>query len=165
MKSMGEPTMNPALFEIGTAIFVAAVGVALVMWFSRRAASASERRMTHMLTCTGVDPRFSGHDDTWAILQVARARCSRCPSEDLCDRWLAGNVEGDDISNGFCPNAPIFRVLKRITRRIAASTRAGYRAQGATLTPGARNAVRTGRGHDPSILLSPSIKSPIAAVL
>lgn len=154
--------MNPALFELGVAIFMVAVSVALVVWFSRHAASASEERMMRMLTCAGVDSRFSGHDDTWAILQVARGRCSRCRSEDLCDRWLAGNVKGD---NSFCHNAQIFRILRRITRRIAASTCSGHPAQATTLMLGARNVAGTGDGRDPSLRLSPSINSPIAAVL
>jgi hypothetical protein len=34
-----------------------------------------------------------------------RARCRRCPVEDVCERWLAGELEGD---NGFCPNANVF---------------------------------------------------------
>ena len=154
--------MDPAVFEIGVALFVAAVGVALVVWFSRHAASASEKRMVHMLVRAGVDSRFSGHDDTWPILQVARGRCSGCRSEDLCDRWLAGKVEGD---NSFCQNTQIFRILKRITGRIAVSTPSGTPAQAMTLTPGARSVVRAGAGRDASLLLSPSIHSPIAALL
>jgi hypothetical protein len=71
-------------------------------------------------------------------------------------------VEGD---NSFCQNTKMFRILKRVTRRIAASTRPGHPAQATTLTPGARNVARAGAGRDPSILLSPSINSPIAAVL
>lgn len=154
--------MNPALFEIGVAVFAAAVSVALVVRFSRHAASASEKRMVHMLMCAGVDPRFSGHDDTWPILQVARGRCGRCRSADLCDRWLAGKLEGD---NSFCRNTQIFRILKRITRRIAASTCSGHPAQETILTPGARSVVRTGVRRDPSLRLYPSIHSPISAVL
>jgi hypothetical protein len=96
------------------------------------------------------------------ILQVARGRCSRCRSEGFCDRWLAGNGEGD---NSFCPNAQIFRILKRITRRIAASIYSGHHAQATTLTLGARNVVRTGVDRDASIRLTPSINSPISAVL
>jgi hypothetical protein len=159
---MGELTMNPTLLEIGGAVFAVAVSVALVVWFSRHAASHSEKRMMHMLVCAGVDPVFSGHDDTWPILQVARGRCGRCRAGDLCDRWLAGKVEGD---NSFCRNTQIFRVLKRITRRIAASTRSGHPAQATTLKPGARNVLRTGVGRDASIRLYPSINSPISAVL
>lgn len=108
--------MNPTLFEIGVAIFMVAVSVALVAWFSSYMAAASERRMTHMLTRAGVDPEVTKHADTEAIIEDVRSRCRRCRFEDLCDRWCAGKVEGD---NDFCPNAPIFRILTRTTVRIA----------------------------------------------
>ena len=154
--------MNPTLFEIGVVIFTVAVSVALVAWFFRHVAAASERRMTHMLTRAGVDPEFVRQDETWAILHVARGRCSRCRFEDLCDRWLAGKVEGD---NSFCLNAQIFRILKRITGRIAASICSGYHAQATTLTPGSRNVVSTDVDREALIRLTPSIHSPISAVL
>ena len=108
--------MNPTLFEIGVAIFMVAVSVALVVWFSRYLAAASGRRMMHMLTSAGVDPEVASHGDTEAIMQDVRSRCGKCRFEDLCDRWLAGKVEGD---NSFCPNAQIFRVLTRTSGRIA----------------------------------------------
>jgi ribosomal protein S27AE len=108
--------MNPTLFEIGMAIFMVAVSVALVVWFSRYVAAASGRRMMHMLTLAGVDPEVAKHGDTEAIIQDVRSRCGRCRFEDLCDRWLAGKVEGD---NSFCPNAQIFDLLKKTTGRIA----------------------------------------------
>ena len=85
-----------------------------------------------------------------------------CRSEDLCDGWLAGNVEGD---NSFCPNARIFRVLKRITKRIAASIYSGRDAQAITVTFGARNVGKTSVEREASIRLTPSINSPISAVL
>jgi hypothetical protein len=108
--------MNPTLFEIGVAMIMLAVSVALVVWFSRDMTAASGRRMMHMLTRAGVDPEVARHGDTEAIMQDVRSRCRRCPSEDLCDRWLAGKVEGD---NSFCPNAQIFRRLTRSTGGIA----------------------------------------------
>jgi len=108
--------MNPTLFEIGVAMFMMAVSVALVVWFSRYIAAASERRMVQMLTRAGVDPEVARHGDTEAIMQDVRSRCGRCRSDDLCDRWLAGKVEGD---NSFCPNAQIFRNLTKTTGRIA----------------------------------------------
>ena len=109
--------MNPTLFEIGVAIFMLAVSIALVVWFFRYTAAASGRRMMHMLTRAGVDPEVARHGDTEAIIQDVRSRCRKCRSEDLCDRWLTGKVEGD---NSFCPNAQIFRILTRTTGRIAA---------------------------------------------
>ena len=108
--------MNPTLFEIGVAIFMVAVSVALVVWFSRYIAAASERRMVQMLTRAGVDPEVARHGDTEAIIQDVRSRCRKCRSEDLCDRWLAGKVEGD---NSFCPNAQIFRSLTGTAGRTA----------------------------------------------
>ena len=102
--------MNPTLFEIGIAIFMVAVSVALIVWFSRSMVAASGRRTIRMLTRTGVDPEVARHGDTDAIIKDVRRRCIRCRSEDLCDRWLAGEVEGD---HSFCPNAQIFRTLTR----------------------------------------------------
>jgi hypothetical protein len=98
--------MNPTLFEIGVATLMVAVSVALVVWFSRTVAAASDRRMMHMLARAGVDPEVARHGDTEGRLQDARRRCGGCRVEALCDRWLAGKVEGD---NSFCPNAQIFR--------------------------------------------------------
>ena len=108
--------MNPTLFEIGVAIIMVAVSISLVVWFSRYVAAAAGRRMMQMLTRAGVDPEVARRGDTEAIIQDVRSRCVRCRSEDLCDRWLAGKVEGD---NSFCPNAQIFRVLTRSPGRIA----------------------------------------------
>jgi hypothetical protein len=64
--------------------------------------------MTAMMTRVGLDP---GTFDGWrtvAIRKVMRRRCITCPREGLCERWLAGEVEG---SNSFCPNAQTFRTL------------------------------------------------------
>ena len=108
--------MNPTLFEIGIALFMVAVCVALLVWFLRYTEAASERRMMQMLTRAGVDPEVARHGDTEAIMQDVRSRCGKCRAEDLCDRWLAGKVEGD---NSFCPNAQIFRNLTTTTGRIA----------------------------------------------
>ena len=109
--------MNPTLFEIGLATFMVAVSVALIVWFSRYMAAASGKRMMQMLTRAGVEPEVARHGDTEAIMQDVRSRCHKCRIEDVCDRWLAGKVEGD---NSFCPNAQIFRTLTRTTARNAA---------------------------------------------
>lgn len=108
--------MNPTLFEIGVAVFMVAVSVALIVWFSRYRAAASERRLMQMLTRAGVESEVARRGDTEAIIKDVRRRCLRCRSEDLCDRWLAGKVEGD---HSFCPNAQIFRTLTKTTGRIA----------------------------------------------
>ncbi len=106
--------MIPTLFEIGVAILMVAVSIALVVWLSRDMAAVSGRRMMNMLAHAGVNPEVARRGD--AIMRDVRSRCRGCRSEDLCDRWLAGRVEGD---NGFCPNAQIFRSLTGTTGRIA----------------------------------------------
>lgn len=108
--------MNPTLFEIGVAIFMVAVIVALFVWLSKNMAEVSGKRMTQMLARAGVDPEVIRRGNTEAIMQDLRSRCGKCMSEALCDRWLAGKVEGD---NSFCPNAPIFRRLRRTTGLVA----------------------------------------------
>ena len=108
--------MNPTLFEIGAAIVMMTVSVVLIVWFLRYMVAASGRRMMRMLTRAGVDSEVARHGDTEAIIKDVRSRCLRCRSEGLCDRWLAGKVEGD---NSFCPNAQIFRALTRTAGRIA----------------------------------------------
>jgi hypothetical protein len=109
-------TMNPTLFEMGLATLMVAVSVVLVAWFWRYTAVASERRTMHMLAGTGVGHIMWGDARTKAIMQDVRERCRRCPSEGLCERWLAGSVQGD---NSFCPNAQIFRKLTNAAGRIA----------------------------------------------
>jgi len=108
--------MNPTLFEIGAAIVMVAVSIALTVWFFRSLAAASGKRMMQMLTRAGVDPEVARHGDTEAIIKDVRGRCLKCRSEALCDRWLAGKAEGD---NSFCPNAQIFRMLTGTTGRLA----------------------------------------------
>ena len=108
--------MNPTLFEIGVAILMVAVIIALVVWLSRDMAAASGRRMMSMLAHAGVDAEVARSGDTEAIMRDVRSRCGKCRAEDLCDRWLAGRVEG---GNDFCPNAQIFRGLKGIAGRVA----------------------------------------------
>ncbi len=102
--------MNPTLFEIGVAVVMLAVSVAMVVSFIKYMATASEARMTRMLARAGGDLAAVRQGATGAILHDARSRCRSCPSEDLCDRWLAGKVAG---ANSFCPNARIFSGLTR----------------------------------------------------
>ena len=97
--------MNPTLFEISVAAVMIAVSVALVLWFWKEMAAASERRTMDMLSSTGAGNMPA---DDEPVMRDALRRCRRCPSEGLCERWLAGSVGGD---NSFCPNAQIFRKL------------------------------------------------------
>jgi len=101
--------MDPTLFQIGAAIVMVAVSVAILVWFIRYLRVTSERRLMLMLKRTGVDPEIIAQGDTETIFKDVRSRCRKCQSEDLCERWLAGEVEG---GNAFCPNARIFSILK-----------------------------------------------------
>ncbi len=101
--------MNPTLFEMSVAAVMMAVAVGLVVWFWRDLAAASERRTMNMLAVSGVGDIPS---DDEPIMQEVLKRCRRCPSEGVCERWLAGSVDGD---NRFCPNAQIFRRLANAT--------------------------------------------------
>ncbi len=100
--------MNPTLFEIGVALVMMAVIVALFVWLTRYLRASSEKRMMRMLMRAGVDHDIAARGDKEAIFEDIRSRCRKCRAEDLCERWLAGKVEGE---NTFCPNAPIFSAL------------------------------------------------------
>ena len=103
--------MYPTMFEINLAIFMLAVSVALLVWFQRSRLAASAKRMIGMITRTELDPvAVQGDPRNVAIVKEMRSRCIRCPREDYCDRWLAGDVEGD---NAFCPNAQTLGTLTK----------------------------------------------------
>ena len=102
--------MNPTPFEISVAILLLAVTVVLVMWIRRYMAAGSERRMMRMLARVGLDPEIAATGDRETIITEVRRRCRKCQSEDLCERWLAGEETGE---NAFCPNAHVFDVLAR----------------------------------------------------
>ena len=108
--------MNGALFEIGLVVFMLAVGGAFLVWYWKYRAAGSQRRMTQMLTRAGVAPEVINRGDVEAIIKDVRRRCRTCNSEDLCERWLAGKVEGE---NDFCPNEQIFRGLARANEPVA----------------------------------------------
>ncbi len=110
--------MTSTLFEFYYAIFMVAVIGALFIWFLSGEAAASTGRMMGMMTRAGLDPGIAtlGDQRTKAVMQMARRRCGKCPREDYCDRWLAGEVKGD---NAFCPNAGTFRALVGTPRHAA----------------------------------------------
>lgn len=96
--------------QISVAAMMVGVAVAAIAWLQSSQAAASTRRMKGMMTRLGLDHGTAALGDprTVAIAKEARRRCRRCPCEDLCDRWLAGKVKGD---NSFCPNMQTFRLL------------------------------------------------------
>jgi hypothetical protein len=96
--------------QIAAAIAMVGVTVAIIVWFQSSQAAASARRMMGMMTRVGLDPGAAtiGDPRAMAIRKEVRRRCGGCPREDLCDRWLAGEVKG---GNTFCPNAQAFQIL------------------------------------------------------
>jgi hypothetical protein len=104
------PTLFESMFEINVAIILVAVSVAMLIWFRRSLVVASARRMMRMMTRADLGPAIGPEADpqTGAVMKEARRRCRNCMHEGLCDRWLAGEIEG---SNSFCPNARVFRAL------------------------------------------------------
>jgi hypothetical protein len=111
-----------------------------------------------MLGPTGVALEWSGHDDLWPLLHVARARCSGCTSTDACDRWLAGQTRGD---NGFCPNAQLFRIVERVGRRIAASVGERCCAHAQSWRSGARKRWNADPDRDASIRIARFGHTPV----
>ncbi len=104
------PTLFEAMFEINVAIILVTVSVGILVWLQRNLVAVSARRMMGMMTRAGLNPTIATEADrrTKAVLKEAGRRCRNCMREGLCDRWLAGKVEG---SNSFCPNARVFRTL------------------------------------------------------
>jgi len=101
------------VFDISIAIILVAVAIALVTWFLRYKTGTSERRMKKMLQRAGLDPEIANLVDSASIIREVRRRCRKCQSEDLCERWLAGEEGGDNI---FCPNAQVFEELNRASQ-------------------------------------------------
>ena len=102
--------MNFSLTQIIAAMAMLGVGIALVFAYRRYLAAQSERRMRSMLESVGLDPEIASIGGIETIMGEVRQRCSTCSSEDVCERWLAGDEEGD---NAFCPNARVFEVFKK----------------------------------------------------
>lgn len=101
--------MDLSLPSIIVAILIVAVGVTLAVLYLRYLAANSERRMRSMIERCGVDIENATQDEIDAIIKDVRRRCRKCRSEDVCERWLTGEIKGD---NSFCPNASIFSNLK-----------------------------------------------------
>jgi hypothetical protein len=99
--------MQSMFNEVSIAVTLVAAIVVLFVWLRANLAAATAGRMEAMMTRVGVGPGIAlqdrlRNDD---VLRTVRDRCVRCPSEDLCDRWIAGTVEGD---NAFCRKAATF---------------------------------------------------------
>ncbi len=102
--------MDNSLIQIVGAVLMIAVTVGLVITWRRYQAKNSERRMLTMLESVGLDPAIASSGDLNAIMHEVRERCRHCQSEDVCERWLKGEEEGE---NYFCPNSRVFEILSK----------------------------------------------------
>ncbi len=102
--------MDISLTQIIAAVVMIGVGLALVIAYRRYLDRNSERRMLSMLDSLGLDSGIASNADLATVMGEVRQRCRGCVAEDVCERWLRGDEEGD---NAFCPNARVFETLKK----------------------------------------------------
>ena len=93
--------------DIGADILLVVVTAALFVGYYRKVEAASRSRLRRMMASFALDLDNVGHSvsETSLDMHTVRSRCRRCPVENLCERWLAGEIAGD---NSFCLNAKIF---------------------------------------------------------
>jgi hypothetical protein len=103
--------MTTTLSQVVLGLALAAIAIFLVLSFLKFKAAGSNRRLRSMLAQAGVDPRVARSGSAESITKEIRARCARCQNEDLCERWLAGAVQG---GNEFCPNAALLSALAEL---------------------------------------------------
>lgn len=110
--------MNSTTFDIIIALSMVALPAVLIVWFLKDLASGSEKRLAHMMKRVGLELVTTSIDGqpTETAITAVRARCRRCPSEGLCERWLSGEVSGE---NTFCPNVLAFNQLMQTTQSAA----------------------------------------------
>ena len=102
--------MSTSFTQILLAMVMVGVAIALVFACRRYLAANSERRMQAMLLSVGLDPNIISNRDIDSVTSAVRLRCRTCSSEDVCERWLKGEIQGD---NDFCPNAKVFEALAK----------------------------------------------------
>jgi hypothetical protein len=113
-----------SLFQIIAVMCMLGATIAVFVATRKYLAATSERRMVSMLESVGLDPAnaFIGEPNSVldcviaATMKEVRQRCRTCTTEDICERWVAGEEDGD---NDFCPNAKVFDALKMICAAIA----------------------------------------------
>jgi len=102
--------MDISMTQILAALVMVGVGVVLTIGYRKYLATNSERRMRAMLESVGLDPEIADIGGIETIMSEVRQRCSTCNAETVCERWLDGEVQGE---NEFCPNSKVFAVLKK----------------------------------------------------
>ena len=102
--------MDISLTQAIAAIAMVGLGLALVIAYRAYLVRNSERRMLSMIDSLGLDPEIASDAELATIMGEVRQRCQGCTTEDVCERWLRGDDEGD---NAFCPNARVFEILDK----------------------------------------------------
>jgi hypothetical protein len=104
--------------DIVLALSMLVVAVILTFSYLRYMAVGAEKRMTRMMERKGLNIDTARLDDPVVkeIIDNVRSRCRKCQAEDYCERWLNGEVDGD---NTFCRNANVFRKLAENTSQAA----------------------------------------------
>lgn len=100
--------MDISLTQILAAIVLLGLGLALVIGYRAYLVRNSERRMLSMIDSLGLDSDIASVAKYGPVMGEVRQRCRHCTAEDVCERWLRGEEEGD---NAFCPNARVFNTL------------------------------------------------------
>ena len=85
--------MNISLIQIFAAMVMVGVSTALVIMYRKYLAANSERRMRAMVESLGLDPEIASIGGIETIMAEVRQRCRSCTSEDICERWLTGDVK------------------------------------------------------------------------
>ena len=90
------------------AIYLAVATSLFLAIFHWRNLLATESRLRRMMESCGIDRNTAEHADQLlkVDMRAVRDRCRHCRVTGLCDHWLG---EEAATSNGFCPNAGIFR--------------------------------------------------------
>jgi Family of unknown function (DUF6455) len=80
----------------------------------------SSRRLRRMMQRVGIDrvPAARSVD----VLTALQVTCADCPNVRQCALWQSAG-DDDTVIRSFCPNAPTFEALRRITERSEASMR------------------------------------------
>jgi Family of unknown function (DUF6455) len=109
--------MSSTMFNIVIFVSMIALCAGVIVWFVRSFSGDSEKRMTRMMNKVGLDSEAApAQRRIEKDIAGVRARCRKCQTEDECERWLAGEVKGE---NSFCPNASVFNQLIQDTDRAA----------------------------------------------
>ena len=102
--------MDTTLGQFIAAIVMVGLGLALVIGYRAYLSRNSERRMLSMIDSLGLDKEIATDAKFGTLMGEVRQRCRGCTAEDVCERWLRGDEEGD---NAFCPNARVFEILDK----------------------------------------------------